>query len=149
MSGLRRPGWRSRLRRSLILLLVPALLLAVAAPALAVISATPDHPVLGTTSWGTNGRVWAMVRIGDIVYLGGEFTEAVRADGGATAARSHLMAVNVVTGFLRSWHPSVDGIVFSMATDGTTIFIGGDFTGVNGLPRENFAALGPKGAIRN
>ncbi|MFL5736655.1 MAG: hypothetical protein ACJ76P_04880 [Actinomycetota bacterium] len=137
------------MRRSLILLLVPALLLAVAGPALAAISVTPEHPTFGTTSWGTNGRVWAMVRIGDIVYMGGEFTEAVRADGGANAARGNLMAVNVVTGYLRPWHPAVDGIVFSMATDGTTIFVGGDFTNVDGLPRENFAAIGPTGAIPN
>ena len=149
MSGLRRSRRGNRLRRSLIVPLVPALLLAVAAPALAAISVTPDHPTLGTTSWGTNGRVWAMVRIGDIVYMGGEFTEAVRADGGATAPRGNLMAVNVVTGYLRPWHPSVDGIVFAMATDGTTIFVGGDFTNVNGAPRENFAAVGPRGALRN
>jgi len=138
----------SLLRRSLIVPLVAALV-AIAAPALAAISVTPDHPTLGTTSWGTDGRVWAMVRIGDIVYLGGEFTQAVRADGGATAARSDLMAVNVVTGFLKPWHPSVDGIVFSMATDGTTIFVGGDFTSVNGLPRENVAAIGARGSVRN
>src|SRR3954462_10256713 len=149
MSGLRRSRHARRLRRSLIVPLVPALILALAAPALAAISVTPDHPTMGTTSWGTNGRVWAMVRIGDIVYMGGEFTEAVRADGGATSPRSNLMAVNVVTGFLRPWRPAVDGIVFSMATDGTTIFIGGDFSSVNGLLRENFAAIGTRGAVKN
>ncbi len=149
MSGLRRSGVSRPFRRCFMVLLIPALLLAAASPALAAISATPDHPTLGTTSWGTDGRVWAMVRIGDIAYIGGQFTQAVRADGGATAARTDLMAVNVVTGFLRPWHPAVDGIVFSMATDGATIFVGGDFTGVNGLPRENVAAIGTRGSIRN
>jgi hypothetical protein len=149
MSGLRWLAPSGRLRRCFVVLMVPALLLAAAAPALAAISPTPDHPTLGTTSWGTDGRVWAMVRIGDIIYLGGNFTQAVRGDGGATAPRSDLMAVNVVTGYLKPWHPAVDGIVFSMATDGTTIFVGGDFTSVNGLPRENFAAIGSRGSVRS
>ena len=41
---------------------------------------------------------YAQESLGDIVYMGGNFTQAVRADGGATSPRSDLMAVNVVTG---------------------------------------------------
>jgi hypothetical protein len=149
MSGSRQ-SLRASSPRILWVVLIAALTLLIGeAPALAAISGTPDHPSnFGTAAWGTDGRVWAMVRIGDIVYIGGEFTQAVRTDG-VTLPRNDLMAVNVVTGYLRPWHPSVNGIVFSLATDGTTLFVGGDFTTVNGLPRGNFAAVGLRGHVEN
>ncbi len=120
-----------------------------ATPAYATIAQQPDYPAAsGTAAWGTNGRVWTMVRIGDIIYMGGQFTEAVRSDG-LTSPVNNVMAVNAVTGYLRPWHPSVDGIVFSMATDGTVLFVGGDFTSVNGLPRSNFVAIDQQGHVRD
>jgi hypothetical protein len=133
------------------LAVLPAIALLIGAgPAWATIAAKPETPAArGTAAWGTDGRVEAMVRIGDVVYMGGSFNHAVRTDG-LTAPRANLMAVNVLTGYLRPWRPSVDGIVFAMATDGSTIFIGGDFTTVNsGQPRSNFVAIGPRGGVRN
>src|SRR5436853_462828 len=117
--------------------------------AFATIAQKPDTPaVSGTAAWGANGRVWAIVRIGDVVYLGGNFTEAVRSDG-MTRPRNDLMAVNAVTGALLSWQPSVSGIVFSLAVDGTTLLVGGDFTSVNGVARSNFAAIDSSGNVED
>jgi hypothetical protein len=124
-----------------------ALVLLAATPASAAVAQQPEYLAQGgTMSWGTNGRVWSMVRIGDFVYIGGNFTEAVRTDG-KTVPRTDLMSINVVTGALRRWRPAVDGIVFALATDGTAIFAGGDFTSVDGAPRENFAAIGLGGRV--
>jgi hypothetical protein len=116
--------------------------------AYATIAQKPDYPAVGTTAWGANGRVWAIVRIGDVVYLGGNFTEAVRSDG-LTRPRTDLMAVNVVTGMLLPWQPSISGIVFSIAVDGSTLLVGGDFTSVNGTPRSNFAAIDTSGNLED
>ena len=137
-------------RASTLAAAVTALLLVLGTTAAyASIAQKPDYPALsGTTAWGANGRVWAIVRIGDAVYLGGNFTEAVRSDG-LTRPRTDLMAVNVVTGALLPWQPSVSGIVFSIAEDGTTLLVGGDFNSVNGTPRSNFAAIDTSGNLED
>jgi hypothetical protein len=125
-----------------------AVVLLAATAAAATIAQRPDYPLSATTAWGANGRVWAIVRIGDVVYLGGQFSQAVRSDG-PTRPRSDLMAVNVVTGTLLSWQPSINGIVFSIAEDGTTLLVGGDFATVNGIPRSNFAAIDTAGNVED
>src|SRR5205085_7438660 len=119
-------------------------LLASALPAWAAISPTP-LPAL----WGTNGRVWSVVRAGDVAYLGGEFSAMIPSTPGQDPVPTHnLAAVNLTTGRLTSWMPQADGPVYSLATNGTTIFIGGAFANVDGQPRESFAALGRNGALR-
>ena len=144
----RRPGrtWPSI---SFTAVAAAVLLLLSSTAAFAAIAQKPDYPaVSGTTAWGANGRVWAIRRIGDVVYIGGNFTEAVRSDG-FTRPRNDLMAVNVVTGALLSWQPKVNGIVFSIAVDGTTLLVGGDFASVNGIPRSNFAAIDTSGIVED
>jgi hypothetical protein len=129
---------------------ISALLASVLGPtvAQATISQIPEYPVAGGTAWGTNGRVWAIARIGNTVYIGGNFTQALRSDG-RSALRNDLMAVDAVTGALLPWAPSVNGIVFDIAVDGTTLLVGGDFTTVNGTARSNFAAINSAGAVEN
>ncbi len=137
-------------RASTLAAAVTALLLVLGTTAAyASIAQKPDYSaVAGTTAWGANGRVWAIVRIGDVVYLGGNFTEALRSDG-LTRPRDDLMAVNVTTGMLLPWQPSVSGIVFSIAVDESTLLVGGDFTSVNGAPRSNFAAIDTAGDLED
>lgn len=130
------------------IVLALAIVMLTATTALATIAQKPDYPLFGTSAWGTNGRVWAIARIGNVVYVGGEFTEAVRTDG-LTRPRNDLMAVNVDTGTLLRWQPNVSGIVFDIAVDGTTLLVGGDFTSVNGVPRSNFAAVDTTGNVED
>ncbi len=88
--------------------------------------------------WGVNGRIRAMVRIGDTLYLGGSFDQAVSPNGATSVPRHNLAAIDVTTGALLPWAPSADnpggsgvaasGAVFGMATDGTQLFLTGDFT---------------------
>ena len=58
--------------------------------------AVPVTTPAGT--WSTNGVVWDMVRIGGTIYLGGEFTQLVSADGTQTQPRANLAAVSASTG---------------------------------------------------
>ena len=39
--------------------------------------------------------------------------------------------------------------MFSIAVDGTTLLVGGDFTSVNGIPRSNFAAIDTSGNVED
>jgi hypothetical protein len=131
-------------RRLALLLACCVCLLWQAVPAWAAIATSP---VAGT--WGTNGRVWSIVRAGNVAYLGGEFTQMIPSDPTKLpVAVSNLAAVNVYTGRLTTWAPKVDGPVYSLATNGTTLFVGGAFTTVDGQPRSSFAAVGRNGAVR-
>lgn len=132
-----------RIAKSLLvsMLVVVALLL----PTLAAgaLSAAADP---GT--WGFNGRVSAIHRSGGIVYVGGEFTQIISPTG-ATQAANHVAAFDASTLQPTTWRPSVSGNVFALASsgDGSTIYIGGEFTSVQGTSRVNFAAVSSAGAL--
>jgi hypothetical protein len=99
-------------------------------------------------TWGFDGRVSAILRSGGIVYVGGEFTQII-SPSGATQAANHVAAFDASTLQPTTWRPSVAGDVFALASsgDGSTIYIGGEFTSVQGTSRVNFAAVSSAGAL--
>jgi hypothetical protein len=111
-----------------------------ASPALAL-SETPDNTYM------TNGKVYASALSGDgkVLYIGGAFTE-VRQRSGVGRKVSNLAAINVKTGAaISTWRPKVSGkdaVVRSLAVRNGKVFIGGNFTAVEGKPRKNLAAVG-------
>src|SRR5215217_1463601 len=112
--------------------------------ALATFSDTPDP---GTV--GTNGRVWDILRAGDKIYLAGRFTQIIQPDG-TTVPRNNLAAIDASTGQLTGWNPSVTRLSgassvqkMALSTDGSRLFIGGNFTRVGGLVRQRLAAVDP------
>ena len=110
-----------------------------ASPALAL-TETPDDTYM------TNGKVYATALSGDrkVLYIGGEFTE-VRQKSGVSHKVSNVAAINVETGAaIRTWRPEVtgdDAVVRSLAVKNGKVFIGGNFTAVEGKPRKNLAAV--------
>jgi hypothetical protein len=116
--------------------------LAVPGPALAT---PPAKPTLKT--WGASSAVKAQVIIGTTLYFGGDFASVISPDGTTTVTRRHLAAIDLTTGALLPWAPTTNGGVDAMTTDGTTIFIGGAFTLVNGTSRIRLAALDTSGAL--
>lgn len=124
--------WRRIALASLALALVPA------APAGAELSTTPDP------TWGTNGRVYDVLRVGGRVYLAGSFTSVTSPGGDRTVARSRLAAFDAATGALvEGWAPSPAGEVRTLAasSDGRTVYFGGSFSGVSGKGRLRAAAV--------
>jgi hypothetical protein len=108
-----------------------------ASPALAL-SEIPDNTYM------TNGKVYATALSGDgkVLYIGGEFTE-VEQKSGESYKVSNLAAINVETGAaIGTWRPKVSGNVRSLAVQNGKVFIGGNFTAVEGEPRKNLAAVG-------
>jgi hypothetical protein len=111
-----------------------------ASPALAL-SEAPDDTYM------TNGKVYATALSGDgnILYIGGEFTE-VRQKSGSSLTVKNVAAINVKTGAaISTWRPEVTGheaVVRSLAVKNGKVFIGGNFTAVEGKPRKNLAAVG-------
>ena len=80
-----------------------------------------------------------VIKVGpNLVYVGGSFTAV---DG---VAHANLVAINPSTGALDpNWNPSANDVVRSMAfaSDGTTMFIGGIFTQMDGVSRQSVARV--------
>ena len=110
-----------------------------------VVSANPAD----WTPWVNNGRVYALVTIGNTMYVGGTFTQ-VQEPNASTYPRQYLFAFDLTTGAIsKSFKPELDGEVHTLATDGTNLFVGGTFSTVNGTPRPRLVALDASGAIVN
>ncbi|MCU0279652.1 MAG: hypothetical protein MUE31_12270, partial [Candidatus Nanopelagicales bacterium] len=79
-------------------------LVTVSAPKASAWPAFTPHPETvsadGLPTVQIDGVVWAQAIVGDTVYVGGSFTEARPAGGGAAVARNNMLAYNIVTGNL-------------------------------------------------
>lgn len=121
------------------------------APAVPVIPETVSSDSLDTVQ--INGVVWDQVIVGNTVYAGGNFTTARPAGSAAgvnTVTRTHLLAYNLTTGVLLPWAPVLNGQVRSLAAspDGTRLYVGGEFTTVNGASKLRIAAFDiPSGTL--
>ena len=84
------------------------------------VSSIPD------STFQVNGRVNAMLRVGNRVYLGGDFTQLL-GHNGEIVPRQYLAALDATTGQPVAWDPGADGVVTALAAspDGTTIYAGG------------------------
>jgi hypothetical protein len=95
-------------------------------------------------SWQTDAVVRSIAYHRSTMYIGGEFTSmrpAGAAPGTGEVARNHVAAINLKTGNLRPWKPDVNGTVFAIEVVGSTVYLGGSFTRVNGVARRNLAAV--------
>lgn len=98
-----------------------------------------------------NGVVWDQEVVGNTVYAVGEFTTATT-PGGSAVTRRNALAYDITTGALLDWAPSANAAVRSVVAspDGSTIYLGGTFTTINGLVANRVAAVDPRsGTPRN
>jgi len=107
----------------------------------AVVSANPANFTPNVAS----GAVYKFVQIGGTMYAGGTFSSVSSAPGvpGGTVTRSNLVAFNATTGVITGFAPSINGEVWGLASDGTSLWVGGTFTSVNGVARRGLAKLNP------
>lgn len=137
------------------LLAALAALLAVALPAAAANAASPVPHVspAPARSWQVPapnwthankeaGRVDDVLRVGGRVYLAGNFGELGN-HSGLAVARSYLAEISPRTGLIGAFHPRLNGRVYALAVspNGRYLYVGGDFTTVNGIPRDHVAAF--------
>ncbi len=141
-------GGKRKLRRLLTGLsvgLVLAALPSVASASIALGAVVSANPA----DWTPNvadGAVYKFVQVGGTMYAGGSFSSVSTASGvspGGTFARSNIVAFNPSTGVISSFAPTVNGAVWALATDGTSLYVGGTFTAVNGVARRGLAKLNP------
>jgi hypothetical protein len=107
------------------------------APA-AIPTTTPDPAM-----WVTNLPVRAIAPAPDgSVYIGGGFTRVGPTAGGAGVVRNHLARILPDGSVDPKWDPNVNDWVHAIVVSGTTVYVGGDFTKVNGsIVRNHLAAF--------
>lgn len=120
-----------------------AVFFAVAALLLASGSARADLYRTSNDAVEANGRVSDILKVGNVVYLGGSFTEITDIDG-TVVQRNNFAAVDANTGaLLPDFAPSFNGSVrtIELSADGTKLYAGGSFTRVNEQVRNRLAAV--------
>jgi hypothetical protein len=104
-------------------------------------------------TWGTNGRVTAILPVGSRIYVGGTFS-AVVDTAGIRYPASNLAVFNRTTGSADlSFHVGTDGPVNALATNGSALFVGGAFAHIGPagsmVARTDIAAIDPaSGAVQ-
>ena len=94
-----------------------------------------------------DGVVWSQVIVGNTVYVGGSFANARPAGAAPRTSltpRANVLSYNITTGALNTgFSHSTNGAVQVVAKspDGSRVYIGGDFTTVDGQTRQRIAAF--------
>ncbi|MCR2053021.1 LamG domain-containing protein [Actinomyces bowdenii] len=94
-----------------------------------------------------NGVVWDQVVVGTTVYAVGQFSAARPAGAPAgqdEVPRANALAYDITTGELKDWAPSTNGQINAVkaSADGSVIYLGGDFTSLNGETTWRVGAVG-------
>ncbi|MFC9976912.1 LamG-like jellyroll fold domain-containing protein [Spirillospora sp. NPDC127200] len=99
-------------------------------------------------TWQVDGVVWSMTTVGSTVYATGNFTKArppgAKAGDAREVARKNILAFDITTGDLvTSFNHSLNGqgLRIVASPDGKRVYVGGEFTTVDGQVRERIAAF--------
>ncbi|TDC34518.1 hypothetical protein E1211_17395 [Micromonospora sp. 15K316] len=106
-----------------------------------LVSANPAN----STPHARDGETRAFAQIGDLVYVGGSFTQIRQTATSAWTVRRYLFAYDRTTGTISTtFLPVLDGAVNTLvAGPNGTLIVGGAFKNVNGVSRKNLVALDP------
>lgn len=136
----RRPGLFARARKSVSTGLSLALIIA-AARAATVSPSSDVEPEARPDYWVPDGPVHALAVRNGIIYMGGSFSH-VRPNRGTGIALDLLTQQPDLT------FPQVNGEVLAVVEDGSGgFYLGGDFTTVGGLSRNNLAHIQPDRSV--
>ena len=109
---------------------------------------TPTVSAAMLPTWQINGVVWSQAIVGNTVYVTGSFTKArppgVPVGGAGEVPANNLFAFDLTTGNrVASFDHSLDaqGLVVTASPDGSRIYVGGDFSTVDGVPHGHVAAF--------
>lgn len=103
----------------------------------------------------TNAQIYAVVPsiTGDTTFLGGNFSSFMTKDGATTYTREGLAAINTKTGTVLNWTCNINtnGTVKGIIVDkgGSSLYIGGDFTDINGVSKSRLAKINTDGSVVN
>jgi PKD repeat protein len=123
--------------------------------ALAVVPSTPalafdtaqdrivtDNPADWTPDVVSTGSVRYLAQTGNTMVAGGNFTQVRNHGAATTLTRNNIFSFDATTGIVNpSFAPNIDGLVHvvAIAPDGNSVFVGGEFKHVNGVPEVSLA----------
>ena len=110
----------------------------------AVVSASPvmTMPVLAVTTGAAKPVAYTVAEAGSQMIIGGRFDAVENGNRTVTYNRSNVVAFDASTGAVSTtFAPQVNGDVWGAWSDGTSVYIGGGFTTVNGVNRPALAKL--------
>lgn len=96
-------------------------------------------PSLVATTAVPTPRVDELGRLGNTIYAGGIFERV--SQNAVTYARSNFVAFNAASGALSAIDPNFDDQVWAIEAVGNSIFVGGEFTRVDGILRRRLVKL--------
>ena len=126
--------------RALVLVASVVAGLAVVAPMAQAESAQGVATTVART-WSANGRVNAILDVGGAVIIGGDFTTVYSPTGVAYPADRVAKYIPATGRFDTSFAAAANNTVKALTRSGSTLFIGGDFTTMNGSASESLAAV--------
>ncbi|GAA1622067.1 hypothetical protein GCM10009744_06610 [Kribbella alba] len=102
-----------------------------------VVSSNPAD----TTPRIQDGAVYKMLSHGGAIFVGGQFNNVRSYNGTTNIPRNRLFAFNPKTGGITGLKATFNSEVWALATDGTSLFVGGSFNTVNGVKRTGVVKL--------
>src|SRR5262245_31819953 len=119
-----------------------ALVAAAVGGAMALLTSCAPYGATPTKGWRAEGVGRTVVVANGRAYVGGSFSQVSSYNGSSTVARGNLAAFDLKTGNLVStFRADTNGRVRALAVSGSTLYIGGEFTTVNGVARTRLAAV--------
>ncbi|MEO8330044.1 MAG: hypothetical protein ABI586_08575 [Candidatus Nanopelagicales bacterium] len=89
----------------------------------------------------SNAAVHALGQLGSTMYAGGAFHTVTDAAQTTTYTRSNIMGFDAISGAMTSFSPTFNGTVWAIEPSGSSLFVGGEFTSVNGVARRGLVKV--------
>jgi Domain of unknown function (DUF5122) beta-propeller len=109
----------------------------------AVVSTNPVNytPNFEDDAVVANAAVHAIAQVGDTIFAGGSFRKVTNSSRTVTHTRFNFAAFSASTGAMNPMAPEFNGIVWALQASGSSIYVGGSFTQVNGVARRGLVKL--------
>lgn len=109
----------------------------------AVVSSDPVNftPNVEDDSVVANAAVHAIAQVGDTIFAGGNFRKVTNPSRTVTYTRFNLLAFSATSGAVQPMAPEFNGTVWALQATGSSVYVGGSFTEVNGVAHRGLVKL--------
>jgi glutamine cyclotransferase len=104
-------------------------------------------PVSFTPRVTTGVAVYKMLQVDTTMYAGGDFTQIQNSGRTTTYPRKNLFSFTAATGAVSALSATFDGAVWGLASDGNSLWVGGNFKTVNGVARRGLVKMSLGGVV--
>lgn len=108
---------------------------------LAAVDAATGKPTRWQPRFAHAAGAWTLAPSGDALFIVGLWLKYVVGSSHPEVTRQRLAAVDARTGRVKRWYPTPRGEIDAIAVSGSTIYLGGEFNRIGGMPRRNLAAV--------